>query len=157
MTRVVLQTLHDCEDFCEGALWLATGGGGTLDAGVDLLANALSRGQSLAWVDAASIDDDVWTVTVGLHGSIAPPSAEMLADLDRSGLTAARGEWYIARAVRELGAYLGHEFGCLVPAEIGPESAAIPLAVGAHLGIPVVDGDYIGRAVPEEMPVSRMM
>lgn len=150
MTKMALRTLQDCEDLLEGALWLGTGGG-SLDGGMNLLVEALEEGLSPGWIEAESIPDDVWTVTVGLHGSIAAPSAELLAEIERMGLTEDHTEWYIARAVRELGEYLGHEFGCLVPGEIGPESVAIPLVVGARLGIPIVDGDYIGRAVPEEL------
>ncbi|MGD8491499.1 MAG: DUF917 domain-containing protein [Anaerolineae bacterium] len=151
MGKTILRTRQDCEDFCEGALWLGTGGGGTLTAALDLLWGALDDGLRLAWVDGDRIPDDAWSVTVGVHGSIAPVPAEMEAEIERLGLTEHPGEWYIARAVRELGAYLGHEFGCVVPAEIGPESAAISLVVGARLGLPVIDGDYIGRSVPEEL------
>ena len=75
----------------------------------------------------------------------------MQAEIERLDLTQDTGEWYIARAVRELGEYLGHKFGCLVPGELGPGSVAIPLVAGARLGIPVVDGDYIRRAVPEKL------
>jgi DUF917 family protein len=151
MQRTALRTRTDCEDFCEGALWLATGGGGTRDAAMALLGNALDEGLSLEWSDAGTIPDEAWTVTVGVHGSIAPLSAQTLEEIERLGLVEDPGEWYVVRAVRELGTYMGREFACLVPAEIGPESAAISLVVGARLGIPVVDGDYIGRAVPEEL------
>ncbi len=151
MTRTTLETVQDCQDLLEGALWMGTGGGGSLSEGTSLLEDALAEGLRLEWAGAGSIPDDVWTATVGLHGSIAPPSAENLAEIDRLGLTEDTSEWYIARAVKELGAYLGYEIGCLVPGELGPASVAIPLVAGARLGVPVVDGDYIGRAVPEEL------
>jgi len=151
MERSVLRTIHDCEDLLEGALWMGTGGGGSFDDGMRLLREALEEGLSLEWVDVEAVSDDVWTATVGLHGSIAPISQETLAQIKLMNLTENSGQWYVARAVIELGEYLGHEYGCIVPAELGPESVAIPLVVGARLGIPVVDGDYIGRAVPEEL------
>ena len=150
MERTVLQTLQDCQDLLQGALWMGTGGGGSFDGGIKLLKEVLEQGLRLEWVDAQSIPDDTWTVTVGLHGSIAPLSQETLDEISRSGLTKESGEWYLIKAVQELSAFLGHDFKCMVPAELGPESIAIPLAVGARLGISVVDGDYIGRAVPEE-------
>jgi len=151
MERTTLRTLRDCEDLLEGALWMGTGGGGSLEDGIALLKEVLEEGLPLEWVDADSIPDDVWTATVGLHGTIAPASQEILDEINRIGLSEASGDWYIARAVKELGKFLGHEYGCIVPAELGPESVAIPLTVGARLGISVVDGDYIGRAVPEEL------
>jgi DUF917 family protein len=150
MKATKLTTLQDCEDFVEGSLWMATGGGGGYDGGMELLKEVIEEGRTLEWVDADCIDDDAWTATVGLHGSIAPLTDEVFAQIERAGLVEAEGEWYIIRAVKELGKSMGHEYSCIVPAELGPESAAITLAVGARMGATIVDGDYIGRAVPEE-------
>jgi hypothetical protein len=150
MENTVLRTHEDCEDLLEGALWMGTGGGGSFQEGINLLGEVINEGLSPAWVDMEGIADDIWTVTVGLHGSIAPLTPEILEEIQSQGLTEASDEWYLIKAVKELGVSLGYEFGCIVPAELGPDSVAIPLAVGARLGIPVVDGDYIGRAVPEE-------
>lgn len=149
MGSTVLRTLQDCEDLLEGALWLGTGGGGSFDEGMEKLMKVLDDGLSLEWVDKDDIPDDIWSATIGLHGSIAPLSPETLHEIASNGLTETR-EWYLVKAVKELGEYLGRDFKCLVSAELGPDSVAIPLAVGAYLGIPVVDGDYVGRAVPEE-------
>lgn len=150
MGITVLKTIEDCEDLLEGALWMGTGGGGSFQEGIDLLGEVIKEGLSLSWVAPEVIPNDVWTVTVGLHGSIAPLTPETLEDIQSQGLTEATDEWYLIKAVKELGEALDYDFGCIVPAELGPDSVAIPLAVGARLGIPVVDGDYIGRAVPEE-------
>lgn len=150
MARTVLRSVEDCEDLLEGALWLGTGGGGSYQEGFELLQEVIEEGLRLEWVNLEDISDDVWTVTVGLHGSIAPLSPEILKEIRTKGLTEASDEWYLVKAVKELGVSLGLEFGCVVPSELGPDSVAIPLAVGARLGVPVVDGDYIGRAVPEE-------
>ena len=117
MTRTTLQTGQDCRDLLEGALWMGTGGGGSWSEGLSLLEDALAEDLCLAWTDAGSIPEDAWTATVGLHGSIAPLTAETLAEIDRLGLTKNTDEWYITRAVEELGAFLGHEFGCLVPGD----------------------------------------
>ena len=129
---------------------MGTGGGGSFEEGMEKLKKVLDDGLSIEWVDPDEIPDDIWTATVGLHGSIAPLSEEILYEISSNGLTETP-EWYLVKAVKELGEFLGHDFKCLVAAELGPDSVAIPLAVGAYLGIPVVDGDYIGRAVPEEM------
>ena len=145
-----LETIQDCEDLLEGALWMGTGGGGSYQEGYHLLKEVIQDGLSMGWVEPQDIPDDIWTVTVGLHGSIAPLSSEIKEEIHRKGLTEARDEWYVLKAVKELGSSLGHDFKCVVPGELGPDSVAIPLAVGARLTIPVVDGDYIGRAVPEE-------
>jgi DUF917 family protein len=151
LEKTTLQTLQDCEDLLEGALWMGTGGGGSYDDGMRLLKGALESGLSIEWVDVETIPDEVWTATIGLHGSIAPMSKETQDKINKMGLVDNMGDTFIPKAVEELGGYLGLEFGCLVPAELGAEAIPEALVCAAHLGIPVVDGDYVGRAVPEEM------
>lgn len=151
MESTVLRTLQDCENLLEGAVWLGTGGGGSYEEGITVLRDIFEKGLPLEWVPLEMIPDDTWTVTIGLHGSIAPLSPEILNEIKDQGLTEDMDEWYLVKAVKELAGFLGHDYKCIVPAELGPDSVAIPLAVGALLGVPVVDGDYVGRAVPEEL------
>jgi DUF917 family protein len=146
-----LQSLEDCEDFILGCLFLATGGGGSPEKGRRMLKGALEDGITPEWVDASRIPDDVWTVTPYGMGSIAPVSQDTQQEIERLGLVPRFGDEAMAEVVKELGEYLGKPIGCLVPAEIGAGNSPAPLVTGARLGIPVVDGDYAGRAVPEEM------
>ncbi len=150
MQKTTLNTLQDCEDLLEGALWMGTGGGGSYEEGLDLLREVMEEGFSLEWVKADDIPDSTWTVTVGLHGSIGALSEDTLKAISQAELTENQDEWYLITAVKELGAFINHTFGCIVSGELGPGSVAISLAVSARMGLPLVDGDYIGRAVPEE-------
>jgi DUF917 family protein len=111
----------------------------------------MQEGLPLGWVDCDDIPDDVWTVTPYGMGSIAPLTQETLDEIERLGLVDRHRHNSMAEAVKELGQYLGQPIGCLVPAELGAGNTAAPLVVGARLGIPVVDGDYAGRAIPDEM------
>jgi DUF917 family protein len=151
MNKMAIENLQDCEDLLEGGLWMGTGGGGSYDDGMKLLKGALESGLSLEWVDVGSIPDIVWTATIGVHGTIAPISRETQNEINQMGLKDNMGDMFLAEAVKELGEYIGHEFGCLVPAELGAESIPEALVCAARLGLPIVDGDYVGRAVPEEM------
>lgn len=151
MNKMSIENLQDCVDLLEGGLWMGTGGGGSYDDGMTLLKGALESGLSLEWVDVESIPDNVWTATIGVHGTIAPISRETQNEINRMGLIDNMGDMFLAEAVKELGKYIGHEFGCLVPAELGAEAIPEALVCAARLGLPVVDGDYVGRAVPEEM------
>ena len=145
-----LETLEDCEDFINGSLWLGTGGGGTYEIAMEMLSNALQAGLALEWVDIDSVEDDVWTATFSIHGSLAPKSQETLDEIERMGLVDKLGDSCVIEAIKELETFIGHKFGCLIPSEMGPEAAAQPLVIGAQMGLTVVDGDYIGRGVPEE-------
>lgn len=146
-----LENLQDCEDFVRGCLFMATGGGGSVKWGMGMFEAALAEGLALEWVDVEDIPDDVWTVTPYGMGSIAPPTQETLDEIEHLKLEDKFGDRSMEEAVKELGAYLGQPIGCLVPAELGAGNTPAPLVTGVRLGIPVVDGDYAGRAIPDEM------
>ncbi len=151
MPRGRLETLQDCKDLILGCQFMATGGGGGVEWGLSMFKEALAEGVPLEWVDADDIPDDALTVTPYGMGSIAPMSDETRAEIARLGLEDRLGHRSMEEAVRELGRYLGRPVGCLVPAELGPGNTPAPLVTGARMGIPVVDGDYAGRAIPDEM------
>lgn len=146
-----LENFQDCEDFVNGCLFMGTGGGGSVSWGMGMLKDALEEGIALEWVDVDDIPDDALTVTAYGMGSIAPPSQEALDEIKQLGLVNRFGDRSIEEAVKELGKYLGQPIGCLVPAELGAGNSPAPLVAAARLGIPVVDGDYAGRAIPDEM------
>jgi DUF917 family protein len=151
MGKVQLKTWQDCEDFVRGCVFMGTGGGGDPERGKRMLRSALEEGLTPGWVDADDIPDDVWTTTPYGMGSIAPVTQETLDQIEQMGLEDKLGDTSMAEAIKELGDHLGHPIGCLVCCELGGGNSAAPLATGARMGIPVVDGDYAGRAVPEEM------
>lgn len=151
MPRGKLETLQDCEDFAHGCLFMGTGGGGGLDWGMSMFKEALADGVSLEWVDVDDIPNDVWSVTPFGMGTIAPTTQETLDEIERADLKNKFGDRSMEEAVKELGDYLGQQIGCLVAAELGAGNTPAPLVTGARLGIPVVDGDYAGRAIPDEM------
>jgi len=116
-----------------------------------MLQDALDAGVTLEWVDADEIPDEVWSVTPYGMGSSAPPAQETLEEIECLRLVEKLGDRSMEEAVKELGGVLGEPIGCIVPGELGAGNTAAALVTGARLGIPVVDGDYCGRAVPEEM------
>lgn len=151
MPRGKLENLQDCEDFVQGCLFMGTGGGGPVDWGMSMLKEALKDRVPMEWVDVEDIPDDTLTVTSYGMGTIAPTSQETLDEIEHLGLKDRFGFRSMEEAVKELGEYLGKPVGCLVAAELGAGNTPAPLVTGARLGIPVVDGDYAGRAIPDEM------
>ena len=149
----ILGTTDDCDDFITGCLFMATGGGGDPDTGAAILRAALADGLELGWTDRSDIADQTLTVMVYGMGSIAPVGAD-LDELLRSlgvGAAPASEAQGMQEAARVLSEYLGEPIGCIVIAELGAYNSPAPLVAATRLGIPVVDGDYSGRAVPEEM------
>lgn len=148
-----LSSTDDCRDFIAGCLFMATGGGGDPTAGVAVLEAALDEGLELGWTDKDLIADETLTAMVYGMGSIAPAGPDRDELLQTLGLgTAPSTETQGMRdAVSVLSEYLDEPIGCIVVSELGAYNSPAPLVVAARLGIPAVDGDYSGRAVPEEM------
>jgi DUF917 family protein len=119
--------------------------------GMRILRKALEDGVDIGWVDADDIADDALSVNPCGTGSIAPLSEETLKEIEAMGLVDKLGDDTLIEAVKELEEYLGRSFGCVVAFEPGAGNTPDALVVGGRLGIPVVDGDYAGRAVPEDI------
>jgi DUF917 family protein len=147
----VLTTVQDCEDLISGCLFMGTGGGGGVEWGRGMLTAALDEGLRLEWTDLADIPDDAWTCTAFGMGSIAPTGPETGEAIEKLGLTDRMGHQAMAQAVRELTEYTGKPISVVVPSELGAGNTPAPLVTAAQLGITCVDGDYAGRAIPDEM------
>ena len=146
-----IANMQDAEDLILGCLFLGTGGGGKAERGLRVIRAAFEEGLDLRWVDVDEIPDDALTVQPYNMGSVAPVTQETLDEIERAGLKEVIPLTSLVEAVKELGQYLGKPIGCIVPAEPGAANLPEPLVVGARLGIQVVDGDYAGRCIPEEM------
>lgn len=151
MSNVVLRTERDCEDLIRGQCFMATGGGGRPKEGLELLVHQLKAGHQIEWVDVDSLPNEVWTATVAeMSGRVFEGgSSGELAELgcieqkyDQLGLMVA--------AVQALEDSAGIKVQAIVPGEVGASNVPNAVATALELGVPVIDGDYVGgRAVPE--------
>jgi DUF917 family protein len=146
-----ITNMEDAEALILGCLILGTGGGGQAERGLKLLKEALDEGLELTWVDASTISDEALTIQPYGMGSVAPVSQETWDEIKEAGLESVFPLDSMVQAVKELGEYLGKPIGAIIPAEPGASNLPEPLVTGAKMGIPVVDGDYAGRCIPEEM------
>lgn len=158
MPRRTLKTIQDCQDFITGLKLLGTGGGGAPKSGLEMLSSALDEGLELTWIDASELPDEVYTCTAFGSGSISekrPDTREGIERLSRElGLPNKNGFSAPEVAVKELAAYTGVKIGAIVAVEPGASNTPAPLVTAARLGIPLVDGDYSGRAAPQDMQTS---
>jgi len=155
MPTRTLKTEQDCLDFLSGLKLLGTGGGGGVVSGMEMLSKALAEGLKLTWIDAADLPDDSYSCTVFGSGSISEGRPEDEEGITRFGETLNLQNRYGFRApevaVQELAAYSGVKISALVPVELGASNTPAPLVTAARMGLALVDGDYSGRAVPQEM------
>jgi uncharacterized protein len=130
-------TEADLEPISIGAALLGTGGGGNPYLGKLRVRQLLREGLRVDVIKPDDVADDDFLVVSGAMGSPVV-SYEKLA----------RGteEADAARALQE---HLGRPFTAIAPFEMGGGNSFAAMAVAAHLGVPVVDGDGMGRAFPE--------
>lgn len=130
-------TLENLADFIRGTAILGTGGGGDPYVGRLMLEQELAKCGEIQLVDPDDIPDDMFAVSVACMG--APTVfVEKLPNVS----TAIDG-------IRRMEKELGRKFNAIIPLEAGGLNATLPLVVAARLGLPLVDGDGMGRAFPE--------
>ena len=135
-------TLDDIEALAVGAWILGTGGGGSPYLGLLNMRRLYAEGHRVELMSPFDLDDDDWVAVVSNMG--APlVGQERLADSRN-----------IARAVLMQEEYSGAKFRAVMSLEIGGNKAIQPLMAAAHLGLPVVDADTMGRAYPEAQMTS---
>jgi hypothetical protein len=130
-------TLEHVQDLARGAAILGTGGGGDPYLGGLMLRQALQDHGPVELVDVDTLGDDDFVAPFGMMGAPTvivekiPNGAEMVA------------------ALRTLERFRGQQARALLCAEVGGVNALLPLVLAARCGLPVVDGDGMGRAFPQ--------
>ena len=125
------------ESLAIGAGILGTGGGGNPYLGMLEALQQIKAGRSIRVVSIDELPDDAFATTVGGMGS---PTIS----IERIG----RGDECL-QAMRALERHLGRSFTHVIPGEIGGSNSMRPMIVAALTGLPIIDGDGMGRAFPE--------
>jgi len=134
--------LDDIEALAVGAWILGTGGGGSPYLGLLNMRRLYADGHRVSLISPLDLADEDWVAVVSNMG--APlVGQERLADSRN-----------IARAVEIQEGLVGTKFRAVMPLEIGGGNGIQPLMAAAHLGLPVVDADTMGRAYPEAQMTS---
>jgi len=123
---------------------LGTGGGGDPKKwGASLIRADFAEGRSYQLVSPEEVGDKALVVSGGYLGSVAEDRA-----LDRV-VDAWEENFELEAALHEMEILLGRRVDYIVPFEMGGGNTPVILSAGARLGLPVVDGDALGRAAPE--------
>lgn len=128
-------TSRDFDSLAAGAALLGSGGGGDGRIGQNLL-SSLPPEASVVAVRADGLPDDASVVHVGTVGSPDVVSERLLDPAD------------FAQAAETVAGLVGRDVDAIGCVEVGGLNALISVLVSAHLGVPIVDGDLMGRAFP---------
>lgn len=128
---------EDLKDLATGAAVLGTGGGGDPYIGSLMAQQAIRRRGPVKLISVDELADDALVVPAAMMG--APTvMVEKLPQGDELTL-----------AFRKLEAFLGRKIDAVLCAEAGGLNSTTPVVVAAETGLPLVDGDGMGRAFPE--------
>jgi uncharacterized protein len=131
-------TLADVEAIAIGAGILGTGGGGNTYLGKIWLERELrERGGCVKIIQADDVADDDFLCSLSIMGAPTvsnekPPQGNELVNV-----------------VRALEQHTHERVKAIIIGEIGGSNGLKPLIAGLQLGLPVIDGDAMGRAFPE--------
>lgn len=134
-----LRTIHaeDLEDIAIGGAILGTGGGGDPYVGKLMAQEAIRKHGPVKLVDVDELPDDALVVPVCMMG--APTvMTEKLPQGDE-----------LMNAFRQLEKVLGRRIDAVLCGEAGGINSTTPFVVAAASGLPLIDGDGMGRAYPE--------
>ena len=138
-------TAADLDDIAVGGAILGTGGGGDPYIGKLMAKRAIRDHGPVRMIDLDEVKDDALVVPCAMMGA---PTV-MVEKIPQ-------GEEILV-AFRKLEAFLGKKIGAILCAEAGGLNSTIPFVIGAMTGIPVIDGDGMGRAYPELQMVTFTM
>jgi DUF917 family protein len=127
----------DLQPLALGAALLGTGGGGNPYVGMLRTRELLRQGAQIEIMPLEALPDDAWVAECGGIGAPVV-GVEKIEE---------GGECH--RAVMAVEETMGIKCSAVISAEIGGSNSMEPIIVAGLAGIPVVDGDGMGRAFPE--------
>jgi DUF917 family protein len=125
------------EDIALGAAVLGTGGGGDPYIGKLMAQHVMRAYGPVQIIDVDELEDEDLVVPTAMMGA---PTV-MIEKLPRGD--------EIVEAFKALEAYLDRQVKAVMCIEAGGLNSTTPFTVASRLGLPLIDGDAMGRAFPE--------
>ena len=124
-------------DIAYGSTVLGTGGGGDPYLGTLAAIESARRHGPVRLADADELADDALVAFPFMVGSPLPFLEKLSIGPE------------LTRVHAGLERFLGRKIDAVMSAEVGGANSTLPMALAAQTGVPIVDGDLIGRAFPE--------
>lgn len=143
----ILRTIYaeDLEDMSVGGAVLGTGGGGDPYIGKLMAQQAIKKYGPVNLINVDALPDDALVVPVSMMG--APTvMTEKIPQGDE-----------LINAFKALEKLLNRKIDAVLCCEAGGVNSMVPFAIAAQAGLPLIDGDGMGRAFPELQMVTFTM
>ncbi|MFF2371375.1 DUF917 domain-containing protein [Agromyces sp. NPDC058110] len=138
--RVITEA--DIDEIAVGATVLGTGGGGDPHVGALIAKRLIRLHGDVPMLAVDDLSDDDFVVPIG---GIGAPSV---------GVERIQSESELLLALQAIERATGRTPTAVMPIEVGGGNSMVPIATAAIAGLPIVDGDAMGRAFPEAQMVT---
>jgi DUF917 family protein len=125
---------QDLADLVEGAAIFSAGGGGDPQVGLNIVDRLVEDRCPVRLIDPTEVPDEELVINFACVGATANVAYHSDAAV---------------KTLRTLEEFLGKQAYAIIPVELGGSNTLAAVDVAARRGIPVVDADGAGRAVPE--------
>jgi DUF917 family protein len=137
-----------------GASIYSTGGGGSVREAFEIARQISEEGLKPTLIPPVELkDDDLVFNPAEIGGGVREDVEKRFEERYGTKIPLKWERWpverWIPQAVMELKKYLGRKPDAYIATELGPGALLRPLYQAAVDGLPVVDGDLVGRSVPE--------
>ncbi len=136
---------QDLHDILLGAAILGTGGGGSLEEGIELIDKTYDEGYKFNLADLDEIPDDALIGTPYGCGSVSPLTPKQIDEQSKLAKIETTAQVVAVKVMEE---YYGESFYGLVATELGGMNTAVALEASGRLNKPLIDADPAGRSVP---------
>ncbi|MBV7273888.1 DUF917 family protein [Clostridium sp. PL3] len=126
----------DMEYIIQGAAFLGSGGGGGIEDAHIIEENIFTN---TSYVEIKNVSD----VKSGESGAVVALMGAPSALKESADFTSPKRAFELLQQIK------GNNFSYCLPIEVGAVNSLVPMLVASQLGIPVIDADGAGRAVPQ--------
>lgn len=145
-----MRVLTDQEvlDILVGCTMLATGGGGSMQESLGILKEDFENGNKVSLITLDELADDVMVATP--YGCGAPEGDDSAGVMPEEYAGLPQLECLPSLlGFKKLEEFLGKKFSGVCSTELGAANLAEAIHIAMQLDLPLVDGDPVGRCVPE--------
>ncbi|MEM1994838.1 MAG: DUF917 domain-containing protein [Nitrososphaerales archaeon] len=145
---------EEIEALILGASIYSTGGGGSVQDGMNILEQISNEGLQATLISLQELKDDALVFNPAeVGGGVRKELEKRFEQRYGTKIPLKWERWpvekWIPQAVKELQKHLGRRPDAYIATELGPGALLRPLYQAAKEDLPVVDGDPVGRSVPE--------